>query len=239
MRGATIDNYCKNPYKLISTHAPLAGRDASVTRDAARWSDFNPRAPCGARLNTKHLSTPQLIFQPTRPLRGATLRPPALINLIIRISTHAPLAGRDSSPDGSSGRQEDFNPRAPCGARQKWEILRRSCIPFQPTRPLRGATLIWRYLTPKALKFQPTRPLRGATNRVFNPCNSSNISTHAPLAGRDRGIVRGILTCVYFNPRAPCGARPRPMMTIKIIKNFNPRAPCGARLQREKAIADR
>ena len=28
LRGATIDNYCKNPYKLISTHAPLAGRDS-------------------------------------------------------------------------------------------------------------------------------------------------------------------------------------------------------------------
>ena len=24
-----IDNYCKNPYRLISTHAPLAGRDRS------------------------------------------------------------------------------------------------------------------------------------------------------------------------------------------------------------------
>ena len=36
---------------------------------------------------------------------------------------------------------------------------------------------------------------------------------------------------MYFNPRAPCGARPAVMDCICIISlNFNPRAPCGARL---------
>ena len=35
------------------------------------------------------------------------------------------------------------------------------------------------------------------------------ISTHAPLAGRD-GVMLGRTRHVtaYFNPRAPCGARP-------------------------------
>ena len=55
---------------------------------------FNPRAPCGAR---RYL--PQGIRYPHK------------------ISTHAPLAGRD----GDGGRGSDaiayFNPRAPCGAR--------------------------------------------------------------------------------------------------------------------------
>ena len=56
---------------------------------------FNPRAPCGARLYN------------VRPRRiGA------------KISTHAPLAGRDGNPvDGVIGMDK-----------------------FQPTRPLRGAT---------------------------------------------------------------------------------------------------
>ena len=34
--------------------------------------------------------------------------------------------------------------------------------------------------------FQPTRPLRGATADEFYVAALTNISTHAPLAGRDK-----------------------------------------------------
>ena len=58
----------------ISTHAPLAGRDAGHTQGLHQlFDDFNPRAPCGAR-------------------PGAISRQRKLAE----ISTHAPLAGRDS-----------------------------------------------------------------------------------------------------------------------------------------------
>ena len=57
----------------ISTHAPLAGRDE----------------------NTKNLMSNGCIFQPTRPLRGATTAPHLRMGSI------------------------NFNPRAPCGARQQ------------------------------------------------------------------------------------------------------------------------
>ena len=36
-----------------------------------------------------------LVFQPTRPLRGATLRVVEHFKPLADISTHAPLAGRD------------------------------------------------------------------------------------------------------------------------------------------------
>ena len=65
----------KQPYAKwleISTHAPLAGRDE----------------------NTKNLMSNGCIFQPTRPLRGATTAPHLRMGSI------------------------NFNPRAPCGARQ-------------------------------------------------------------------------------------------------------------------------
>ena len=57
----------------ISIHAPLAGRDVKMP-----WS-----------------STPSILFQSTRPLRGATDLHPAFLNST-EISIHAPLAGRDS-----------------------------------------------------------------------------------------------------------------------------------------------
>ena len=79
------------------------------------------------------------------------------------ISTHAPLAGRDGKIFGVAMQE----------------------IEFQPTRPLRGATNIHAYLNSTFL-FQPTRPLRGATSRGCCRVWPYEISTHAPLAGRDR-----------------------------------------------------
>ena len=58
----------------------------------------------------------QLLFQPTRPLRGATGRP-----ICLWIVRH-------------------FNPRAPCGARPTLLNGFAGANQFQPTRPLRGAT---------------------------------------------------------------------------------------------------
>ena len=60
---------------------------------------------------------------------------------------------------------------------------------FQPTRPLRGATRGVINCLAEFL-FQPTRPLRGATVRAANRSPIGNISTHAPLAGRDSKSVQ-------------------------------------------------
>ena len=58
-------------------------------------------------------------------------------------------------------------------------------------------------------QFQSTRPVWGATLRhpAGNPAQR------------------------YFNPRAPCGARPLRSGFCRRMHNFNPRAPCGARHQ--------
>ena len=145
-------------------------------------------------------------FQPTRPLRGATddLLADAVPN---EISTHAPLAGRDKLRFKTNTETEHFNPRAPCGARLRGDAERtegqdisthaplagRDGVEpvdgklkalFQPTRPLRGATVLPGGDSPMAI-FQPTRPLRGATADAPPGRLDQRISTHAPLAGRD------------------------------------------------------
>ena len=79
---------------------------------------FNPRAPCGARLD-----------QIPRALAHAV------------ISTHAPLAGRDCTASPAQRQRLDFNPRAPCGARHQEPYVITELDAFQPTRPLRGATV--------------------------------------------------------------------------------------------------
>ena len=58
-------------------------------------------------------------FQPTRPLRGATVN-----NLAVTVE------------------KLYFNPRAPCGARLGTRLMQGQTNRFQPTRPLRGATFL-------------------------------------------------------------------------------------------------
>ena len=215
---------------LISTHAPLAGRDVISGIPAHPSAHFNPRAPCGARPFFVRFLRRFDLFQPTRPLRGATSCA-CTCHRAARISTHAPLAGRDGPWMPCLPCSPYFNPRAPCGARR-------------------------RYPAPSSLHrlFQPTRPLRGATSALARPAAGPPISTHAPLAGRDHLGDRLRRDAGDFNPRAPCGARPvmrswmfwmRPLFQpTRPLRgatpqtsspshsrpHFNPRAPCGARL---------
>ena len=127
----------------------------------------------------------------------------------------------------------------------------RSFSRFQPTRPLRGATVEeaaqmarTRNFNPRApcgarrvkaglafdiCKFQPTRPLRGATSNMGIGYELEPISTHAPLAGRDNACCRCSSRRRNFNPRAPCGARRLHERQGHHCTYFNPRAPCGAR----------
>ena len=108
------------------------------------------------------------IFQPTRPLRGATGGQGGILSL---------------SPY--------FNPRAPCGARPwaPWNLLSLSAE-FQPTRPLRGATVkLWPWIVRRNISTHA--PLAGRDQQLTHPGNHlGEISTHAPLAGRDSKSVQ-------------------------------------------------
>ena len=171
--------------------------------------------------------------------------------------------------------RERFNPRAPCGARRAmtmgaavyydisthaplagrddlFVVQQNSTAKFQPTRPLRGATLrVYGFcrrvanFNPRAPcgarlptlrvalrlpRFQPTRPLRGATRR--RPPGKGETAFHPTRPVRGATPQRGSgPPGLYFNPRAPCGARRYPTFSsFSSSLHFNPRAPCGARL---------
>ena len=232
---------------------------------------FNPRAPCGARPRTCMGHTGGSLFQSTRPVRGATAKQHSAVNdlaisihapragrdqqgrydsVFHAISIHAPRAGRDSAAIPHGRRSINFNPRAPCGARQRSSHRRcrdtyfnprapcgarlvdiygedaqgtfQSTRPvrgatevkelfsgtaqFQSTRPVRGATAVFVLFITLHL-FQSTRPVRGATRAALYIRVSTEISIHAPRAGRDSTTALNSGGDDYFNPRAPCGAR--------------------------------
>ena len=148
---------------------------------------FNPRAPCGARrLCFPRGLSRQYHFNPRAPCGARPVRLRRFYHTNY-ISIHAPLAGRDAIRDAVAN----------------------GTMPFQSTRPLRGATpalpCVMRdqsYFNPRApcgarplptgtpmlsTRFQSTRPLRGATaGNYIPPIVYAVISIHAPLAGRDR-----------------------------------------------------
>ena len=184
MRGATTALAAVGKWFTFQSTRPMRGATFSPVSWRSGSSDFNPRAPCGARQQLQKGVTCSRLFQSTRPMRGATTRAK-----IIRITG------------------TNFNPRAPCGARLPAGWPSSAANRFQSTRPMRGATpRSWPCSWPptisihaphagrdygqvvaaqQQLQFQSTRPMRGATGR--------------------RPAWRSWAT--HFNPRAPCGAR--------------------------------
>ena len=77
---------------------------------------------------------------------------------------------------------------------------------FQSTRPMRGATLL---AEASALETEVSihAPRAGRDNWQHFSNDNGYVSIHAPRAGRDRAYLVGDNLCVGFNPRAPCGAR--------------------------------
>ena len=205
MRGATSNTPRPPIDHGISIHAPHAGRDRCRRSDRRGKYYFNPRAPCGARPRRLIRPTPRPTLQSTRPVRGATLKP-ITANMIVEFQSTRPVRGATIASWPKRPNKADFNPRAPCGARQ--------------TGKKEGTT-------PK--KFQSTRPVRGATRGQRGRVQHRRISIHAPRAGRDVRTSRTGMCLGHFNPRAPCGARLALGLGPSLSKNFNPRAPCGAR----------
>ena len=153
-----------------------------------------------------------IIFQSTRPARGAT-KAAARCIVLIDISIHAPREGRDRKNRKAADRTSYFNPRAPRGARQPTCFAICPHLSFQSTRPARGATeLLGRAVLLEYISIHAPREGRDCKNSGYHPC--SYISIHAPREGRDcphrgREQVRR-----YFNPRAPRGARLEMLMSI-------------------------
>ena len=161
MRGATLGGYNRRFDSIISIHAPHAGRDMRQRSPVSSLQKISIHAPHAGRD------------------RGNAHRPSRRL-----ISIHAPHAGRDVQMLCVNVSDENFNPRAPCGARPRGIDLKSRLEYFNPRAPC-GARPPEpkKVITP--LKFQSTRPMRGATQRCRSQRKTLRISIHAPHAGRD------------------------------------------------------
>ena len=185
MRGATCGRNVPPFLFGISTHTPLAGRDAREQAIKARDTSFLLTRPSrGATMVNISTIRCQSQFLLTRPSRGATTNPVASRRTCM-ISTHTPLAGRDSvrardpifamisTHTPLAGRdlfaqtiyflRLHFYSHAPRGARLV-KADRRGAIPNFYSHAPRGARQNVHGLICRLVLFLLTRPSRGATD---------------------------------------------------------------------------
>ncbi len=117
MRGTTRCVMHLPSYKrYFNPRAPCGARpdDLVATR---RLSYFNPRAPCGARRIQLRQPSDGCQFQSTCPMRGTTDWIDVCL-LVKLFQSTCPMRGTTSFRTTRTGTRY-FNPRAPCGARQR------------------------------------------------------------------------------------------------------------------------
>ena len=144
-------------------------------------TDFNPRSPCGERLQ-------YVVGEPHQDY----------------ISIHAPHAGSDMVVPLLREPSKNFNPRSPCGERRLYDEYLGLATKFQSTLPMRGATRHGRFSpvpcdfnprspcgerlgvnqnTRRQRGFQSTLPMRGATTFFKSFSVFSGFQSTLPMRG--------------------------------------------------------
>ena len=146
-------------------------------------------------------------FQSTLPVWGATLT---------TIITAPPL--------------NNFNPRSPCGERQVPPALPFAAALFQSTLPVWGATLPFSSaVVPKSISIHAPRVGSDAYGASAAPC-AVLISIHAPRVGSDSTSSHILRRSSIFQSTLPVwGATASTSKPLFALTNFNPRSPCGER----------
>ena len=125
----------------ISIHAPLAGcDDNSRTAHCLPPRHFNPRTPRGVRPYTDTGFELTAGISIHAPLAGCDRHSCSAWVFIFAFQSTHPLRGATLSSPSPALPATHFNPRTPCGVRQREQNFLRFLVSFQSTRPSRGAT---------------------------------------------------------------------------------------------------
>ena len=175
--------YCHT--KGISIHAPRVGSDGLTVQVSLPPKHFNPRSPCGERLDFYN---------------------PLFAN--IGISIHAPRVGSDTSRTLICKRLPPFQSTLPVWGATIGSLANKlGDGEFQSTLPVWGATYHHgreprstsiSIHAPRVGSDAPTSP-RKSFSDYFNP--------RSPCGERHCTSRTTKLPRYYFNPRSPCGER--------------------------------
>ena len=199
-------DFCKHKQANFNSHASCEVRQ-SIYRRQKTFLNFNSHASCEARLYAAQNAKNIIAFQLTRLLRGATNTGNGFADTLL-ISTHTPLARRDARKSVGVPKNQNFNSHASCEARPcvalrvaVGEDNFNSHASCEARLAAQNGTDIRRHFnshascearhggfieTLSSAVFQLTRLLRGATCINYLEIMARYISTHTPLARRDR-----------------------------------------------------
>ena len=169
VRGATARIASRREVTPISIRAPRAGRDV-IRRDIDYEEYISIRAPRAGRDGCIGIFGRLLSkFQSARPVRGATIR--AFISSSRFLFQSArPVRGATDGGQRKALRRSNFNPRAPCGARQQkctnclafFAINSQSKIEIQ--RPAQAGRAIYTFM-------QTAMPVKPSANLLSIGCS--------------------------------------------------------------------
>ena len=138
--SATRSDGSPHPDHVVSIHALLVECDCTAARSLRNSSGFNPRTPCGVRRAGRSGTCGNTRFQSTHSLWSATANATRVLlaygvsihALLVEcdtqwmlwlrdhpVSIHALLVECDRQRPLLRKRKTRFNPRTPCGVRQK------------------------------------------------------------------------------------------------------------------------
>ena len=213
--------------KFQSTR-PIRGATGQGDGLADLNGDFNPRAPYGARpgrvlealrrydisIHAPHTGRdaaipctppPGVLFQSTRPIRGATMEGHQYLRIrghfnprapygarrkrwgialpVFHFNPRAPYGARLASTVIISMALRNFNPRAPYGARRRSTSKRRLATIFQSTRPIRGATTAWHRRCRQLHDFNPRAPYGARRHQTAKARKPPLFQSTRPIRG--------------------------------------------------------
>ena len=211
----------------VSIHALLVECDRRKYGGDVFIRSFNPRTPCGVRLDMCKWHVPWPMFQSTHSLWSAT-ELDVMDAELEQVSIHALLVECDLFSRMAAVFPLGFNPRTPCGVRRDGNQLFPVIVRFQSTHSLWSATVataichIWLpFQSTHSLwsatnillgfyddiQFQSTHSLWSATGILNGSLFGQDVSIHALLVECDRRALHSSVLAKGFNPRTPCGVR--------------------------------
>ena len=168
----------------ISIHAPRVGSDTARRTGDSASADFNPRSPCGERLQIMCVLTLSLEdFNPRSPC-GERLDQSGGSSVEQYFNPRSPCGERP--PGGPKGPPPaHFNPRSPCGERHRSYIALWEPGYFNPRSPCGERRGDRADEEDKTKYFNPRSPCGERRSPPRNRRGSQHISIHAPRVGSD------------------------------------------------------
>ena len=172
---------------LFQSTCPARGTTTSAIGCTVSQTHFNPRAPRGARRNTRVYPLHKRLISIHVPREGHDYHPFKSSPHVSRISIHVPreghdfynLKGRGWSTISIHVPREGHDPHCSAIA---------SAMPgFQSTCPARGTTFYFMMSASLKSIFQSTCPARGTTVSRQPSVAAARISIHVPREGHDHG----------------------------------------------------